>query len=62
MALGVFVIANDFTALSVAIPNIEHDLSTSLTKVKWVVLVFIGRPAAVEGHPRALRGRHRAHA
>lgn len=27
-----------------------------------VVLVFIGRPAAVEGHPRALRWRHRAHA
>ena len=26
MALGVFVVANDFTALSVAIPNIEHDL------------------------------------
>src|SRR5512143_2863013 len=37
MALGVFVIANDFTALSVAIPNIEHDLSTSLTKAQWVI-------------------------
>ena len=37
MALGVFVIANDFTALSVAIPNIEHDLSTSLTDAQWVI-------------------------
>jgi hypothetical protein len=27
-----------------------------------VVLVFIGRPASVPGHPRALRWRHRAHA
>jgi EmrB/QacA subfamily drug resistance transporter len=37
MALGVFVIANDFTALSVAIPNIESDLSTTLTKAQWVI-------------------------
>jgi EmrB/QacA subfamily drug resistance transporter len=37
MAMGVFVIANDFTALSVAIPEIEHDLSTSLTKAQWVI-------------------------
>src|SRR4030081_873182 len=37
MALGVFVIANDFTALSVAIPNIEHDLNTTLTKAQWVI-------------------------
>jgi EmrB/QacA subfamily drug resistance transporter len=37
MALGVFVIANDFTALSVAIPEIERDLSTSLTKAQWVI-------------------------
>jgi MFS family permease len=27
-----------------------------------VVLAFVGRPAPVEGHPRALRWRHRAHA
>jgi EmrB/QacA subfamily drug resistance transporter len=37
MALGVFVIANDFTALSVAIPNIESDLDTSLTSAQWVI-------------------------
>ncbi|MEX1008982.1 MAG: MFS transporter [Acidimicrobiia bacterium] len=37
MALGVFVIANDFTALSVAIPTIESDLHTTLTKSQWVI-------------------------
>ncbi len=37
MALGVFVIANDFTALSVAIPNIESDLSTTLARAQWVI-------------------------
>jgi len=37
MALGVFVIANDFTALSVAIPRIEADLHTSLNRAQWVI-------------------------
>lgn len=37
MGLGVFVIANDFTALSVAIPKIEHDLHTSLSHAQWVI-------------------------
>jgi EmrB/QacA subfamily drug resistance transporter len=37
MALGVFVIANDFTALSVAVPEIEADLDTDLTTAQWVI-------------------------
>lgn len=37
MGLGVFVIANDFTALSVAIPRIEKDLGTDLTTAQWVI-------------------------
>jgi EmrB/QacA subfamily drug resistance transporter len=37
MALGVFVIANDFTALSVAIPQIEKDLGTDITTAQWVI-------------------------
>ena len=37
MGLGVFVIANDFTALSVAVPQIEQDLHTSLTSAQWVI-------------------------
>ena len=36
-ALGVVVIANDFTALSVAVPQIEQDLSTDLTTAQWVI-------------------------
>jgi EmrB/QacA subfamily drug resistance transporter len=37
MGLGVFVIASDFTALSVAIPKIEQDLHTSLSHAQWVI-------------------------
>jgi EmrB/QacA subfamily drug resistance transporter len=37
MGLGVFVIANDFTALSVAIPEIESDLDASLSQAQWVI-------------------------
>jgi EmrB/QacA subfamily drug resistance transporter len=37
MALGVFVIANDFTALSVAIPRIERTFGTDLTTSQWVI-------------------------
>lgn len=37
MGLGVFVVANDFTALSVAIPEIERDVDTDLTTAQWVI-------------------------
>src|SRR5215468_3343796 len=37
MALGVFLIASDFTALSVAIPRIEAALHTSLSRAQWVI-------------------------
>lgn len=37
MALGVFVIANDFTALSVAVAPIEEDLDTTLNRAQWVI-------------------------
>jgi EmrB/QacA subfamily drug resistance transporter len=37
MGVGVFVIANDFTALSVAIPKIEADLHTTLNRAQWVI-------------------------
>lgn len=40
MGLGIFLIANDFTALSVAIPNIESDLDTSLTNAQWVINAY----------------------
>lgn len=37
MAAGVFLIANDFTSLSVAIPTIEQEFNTTLSRAQWVV-------------------------
>lgn len=37
MALGVFLIANDVTAPTVAIARIEADLHTSLNRAQWVI-------------------------
>ena len=35
--LGVFLVANDFTALSVALPDIERDFDPDLGAVQWVI-------------------------
>jgi EmrB/QacA subfamily drug resistance transporter len=40
MALGIFVVANDFTALSVALPQIERDLHADLATVQWVINAY----------------------
>ncbi len=40
MALGVFVIANDITAMNVALPAIEKDFDTNVTTVQWVVNAY----------------------
>jgi EmrB/QacA subfamily drug resistance transporter len=40
MALGVLVIANDFTALNVALPSIEHDLNADIGTVQWVINAY----------------------
>lgn len=40
MALGVFVIANDFTALNVALPAIEHDFDADVGSVQWVINAY----------------------
>jgi EmrB/QacA subfamily drug resistance transporter len=37
MALAVFLIANDFTALSVALPNIEGEFDSDVSSVQWVI-------------------------
>lgn len=37
MGVAVIVIANDFTAFSVAIPRIEKDLHTSINTAQWVI-------------------------
>ena len=40
MALAVFVIANDFTALSVALPDIENDFDSDVSTVQWVINAY----------------------
>jgi EmrB/QacA subfamily drug resistance transporter len=40
MGMAVFVIANDFTALSVALPDIEADFDSDVTTVQWVINAY----------------------
>ncbi len=40
MGISVFVIANDLTALSVALPQIEKDFDTDVTTVQWVLNAY----------------------
>ena len=40
MGLGVFVIANDFTALNVALPAIEDDFDADVGSVQWVINAY----------------------
>src|SRR5436190_16882489 len=40
MALGVFVIANDFTALNVALPAIERDFDVDVGTAQWVINAY----------------------
>src|SRR5205814_7714113 len=37
MGLAVLVIANDFTALSVALPALEAEFKTDVTTTQWVI-------------------------
>jgi EmrB/QacA subfamily drug resistance transporter len=37
MSLGVFLVANDFTALSVALPAIEREFDSGVSSVQWVI-------------------------
>jgi EmrB/QacA subfamily drug resistance transporter len=40
MAMSVFVVANDLTALSVALPDIEQDFDSDVSTVQWVVSAY----------------------
>ena len=62
MGVAVLIIANDFTALSVALPAIERDLGAELSTVQWVInayaltfgiIVTGGRLADMFGRRRA---------
>jgi MFS family permease len=40
MSIGVFVIANDFTAMSVALTSMERDLDSELSTIQWVINAY----------------------
>jgi MFS family permease len=62
MALAVFVIANDFTSLTVALPQIERTFDLDVSTVQWVMnaytLVF-GVPIITAGRLSDMLGRRR---
>jgi EmrB/QacA subfamily drug resistance transporter len=63
MGIAVFVIANDFSAINVAIPQIEKDFHTDVTTAQWVVnayAVTFGVLIVTGGRLADLFGRRRA--
>ncbi len=40
MGSAVFVIANDFSAINVALPTIESDFHTNINTIQWVVNAY----------------------
>jgi EmrB/QacA subfamily drug resistance transporter len=63
MGIAVFVIANDFSAINVAIPQIEQDFHTDVTTAQWVVNAYaltFGVLIVTGGRLADLFGRRRA--
>jgi EmrB/QacA subfamily drug resistance transporter len=63
MAIAVFVLANDFSAINVAIPEIEQDFKTNVTTSQWVVNAYaltFGVLLVTGGRLADLFGRRRA--
>ena len=63
MGIAVFVIANDFSAINVAIPQIEADFKTNVTTAQWVVNAYaltFGVLIVTGGRLADLFGRRRA--
>lgn len=62
MSLGIFVVANDFTALTVAVVEIEQDLDSTLNRAQWVInsyTVVFGVLIVTGGRLSDLLGRRR---
>jgi EmrB/QacA subfamily drug resistance transporter len=62
MGLGIFVIANDFTALAVVVVDIENDLGSTLNRAQWVInayTVVFGVLIVTGGRLADLLGRRR---
>ena len=64
MGLSVLILANDFTALNVALPSIEKAFDTDVSTVQWVInayaLVF-GMLIVTGGRLADLLGRRRVY-
>jgi EmrB/QacA subfamily drug resistance transporter len=63
MSLAVLVLANDFSAINVAIPQIEKDFDTDVTTAQWVVNAYaltFGVLIVTGGRLADLFGRRRA--
>src|SRR4051794_30496380 len=63
MGLGVIVIANDFTALNVALPSIEHDFNIDVGTAQWVINAYaltFGMAIVTGGRLADMFGRRRA--
>ena len=62
MAIAVFVVANDFSAINVVIPSIEEDFDISVDSAQWVVNAYaltFGVLQIVGGRLADLFGRRR---
>ncbi len=63
MGAGVIVIANDFSAVNVAIPTMEKDFSTNVNTIQWVVNAYaltFGVMIVTGGRLADMFGRRRA--
>ncbi len=63
MSLSVLVIANDFSAINVAIPTMEKDFSTNINTIQWVVNAYaltFGVMIVTGGRLADMFGRRRA--
>ncbi|HKJ36986.1 MAG TPA: DHA2 family efflux MFS transporter permease subunit [Solirubrobacterales bacterium] len=62
MALGIFVIGNDFTALNVVIPAIEEDFNVDVGTAQWVInayALFFGLAIVTGGRLADMYGRRK---
>ncbi len=63
MAVAVIVIANDFSAINVALPTMEKDFSTNINTIQWVVNAYaltFGVMIVTGGRLADMFGRRRA--
>jgi EmrB/QacA subfamily drug resistance transporter len=63
MSMSVLVIANDFSAVNVAIPTVEKDFSTNINTIQWVVNAYaltFGVMIVTGGRLADMFGRRRA--